>query len=69
MTARSLFAAIAAMFARPEGADALKAPTPIVRTQRERGRFAGALRGSIKSERGLARGLHLLAHLSRTGRG
>jgi hypothetical protein len=69
MSARSLFAAIAAMFARPEGADALKAPTPIVRTQRERGRFAGSLRGSIKSERGVSRGLNLLAQLSRMGRG
>lgn len=69
MTARSLFAAIAAMFARPEGADALKAPTPIVRTQRERGRFHGRLRGSIKSERGVSRGLHLLSQLSRMGRG
>lgn len=69
MTARTLVAAIAAMFARPEGADALKAPTPIMRTQRERGRFAGSLRGSIKSERGVSRGLHLLANLSRMGRG
>ena len=69
MSARSLFAALAAMFARPDGADALKAPTPITRTQRERGRFAGSLRGAIKSERGLSRGLHLLAHLSRMGRG
>jgi hypothetical protein len=55
--------------ARPLRFDASEKRDAIVRTQRERGRFAGSLRGSIKSERGVARGLHLLAHLSRMGRG
>lgn len=55
--------------ARPLRFDASEKREAIVAPQHERGRFHGSLRGSIKSERGVSRGLHLLANLSRMGRG
>lgn len=55
--------------ARPLRFDTNETREAIISPQRERGRFHNRLRGSIKSERGLSRGLNLLAQLSRMGRG
>jgi hypothetical protein len=68
MNVRALVLAIIAAFVRPH-VEAREAHAAIATQKRERGRFHGRLRGSIKSERGVSRGLHLLSQLSRMGRG
>lgn len=65
----ALTVAFLTALARPLRFDAGEKRDAIVSQHRERGRFHGSLRGAIKSERGVSRGLHLLANLSRMGRG
>ncbi len=65
----ALTVAFLTALARPLRFDGSEKREAIVAPQRERGRFHGRLRGSIKSERGLSRGLNLLSQLSRMGRG
>lgn len=69
MNARALALAFVAAFARPMRAHELEAREAITAPHRERGRFHGALKGAIHSERGLGRALHLLSGLSRIGGG
>lgn len=69
MNVRALALAFVAAFAAPLRANDERAREAIAAPQNERGRFHGALKGAIKSERGLGRALHLLSGLSRMGRG
>lgn len=69
MKLSALAIAILAAIAKPLRFEARQDQRALMAPQRERGRFHNRLRGSIKSERGVSRGLHLLSQLSRMGRG
>lgn len=69
MKLHALALAFLAACAKPLRVEAETAREAIAAPVRQRGRFAGSLKGAIRTERGLGRALHLLSGLSRIGGG